>query len=64
MGSDFFFNVLFMTFFFNIISIPMEMHIVNFFQIDANSYLFYSLWLRAISLFNAILPMQPLNMFL
>lgn len=58
------FNVLFITIFFNIILIPMEYYIVDFFMIDMNSYMFYSLWLRAISIFNAVLPMKPFNMFL
>lgn len=42
----------------------MEYYIVDFFMIDMNSYMFYSLWLRAISIFNAVLPMKPFNMFL
>jgi hypothetical protein len=42
----------------------MEFYIVDFFMIDMKSFMFYSLWLRAISLFNAVLPMKPFNMFL
>ena len=56
-------TVLFYTIFLNIITIPGEYAIIDFFDISFSSYGIYSFWVRALTVFNAFLPVTQKNLF-
>jgi hypothetical protein len=46
-----------------IISFPLEVYIYDFFDIQFEYYINYTLWFRALALFNALLPYKHSNVF-